>query len=112
MLPFSNDTVTLYHKHKYTDEYNKVKTEWQRHILPGCYWGGKAIRISIGDISISSDDTVVKIPSEYDIKITVGDIIVNGSVSDESPPTNGITVKSVKNNGGCRRLGHISITGA
>lgn len=112
MLPFSQDTVTLYHRRKYTDAFGKNQTEWIRTVLTGCSWGGTATRITVGDILITGSDTTVKIPVPCP-EIEVGDILVQGELADPTPPKNGITVKTVKNNGHLgKRLRHIAVTGA
>lgn len=122
MLPFSNDTVTLYHRHKYTDDYNKTQTEWKRHIIEGCSWGGAKTKISIGDISIGSSDISVKLPISDDFTVQTGDIIINGVADDEVTDISAllnkysgrvITVKTVRNNDGAgKRFAHIAVTGA
>lgn len=133
MLPFSNETVTLYHKRKYTDDYGKNQTAWDRYVIQGCSWGCTGTKISIGDISIGSTDTAVKLPSDSYVEpwevcgnnqftVQTGDIIIKGIADDEITDTailikkysgRAITVKTVRNNSGAgKRLGHIAVTGA
>jgi len=131
MLPFADKTITLYNRIEFDDVItNKTNTAWHRTVLNGCTWSKSLQALQVGNIEISSDDYVVKIPQstkfveKWDYKKLsleeqktfftgdIGDIVILG-VAEEEIAINGsvtglkskyegriLTVKGFSNNTG------------
>ncbi len=102
MLPFANDTITLYSKFEYKDEYNKYKTVYLRKELNNCSWRQSTSTSLIDGSSVTRKAITVRIPqsdnyitpSEWQAstqeaivdKFTLqeGDLVIRGVVTDET----------------------------
>ena len=72
MIPFGNETVTLYHNSSGTVT---------RHVLKNCSWSQQTIRnITDGNVEYGSATTVRYTPDQQ--IADVGDVFVLGNVSD------------------------------
>ena len=68
MIPFGNQTVTLFHK---------ANSTYTRYVLSNCSWRQKNIRIVSDGAVIRTVETVCRIPNGQQ-KPTVGDLLVLG----------------------------------
>ena len=93
-----NKTITIYNKH---EDKQTGLIKWYRHILSDCFFKTTNNRINVGSVSISSDDTIVRIPAQecyippfdwnnlrddikqYYFTINKGDLIFLGEVSED-----------------------------
>lgn len=56
-----NKTITIYNKH---EDKQTGLIKWYRHIIHDCFFKTTNSRINVGSVSISSDDTIVRIPAQ------------------------------------------------
>lgn len=100
-LPFATRTITLYNRYCGKDEYGKTLTIWVRHIVESCCFGKSDKAITVGNVTIGSDDCIVQIPEDSDylepwewaslpdeklaghFTVNVGDVVIGGEVADE-----------------------------
>ncbi len=66
MLPFANDTITLYNKFEYKDEYNKYKTIYLRKELNSCSWRQSTSTSLVDGSSVTRKAITVRIPKSND----------------------------------------------
>lgn len=96
-MGFWTQTITLYN-HFYDEDGSAV---YYRHTIPGCFVKHTSNRITVGNVHIQSDDTIVRIPSQpnfypaFDwqtldpetrsksITLQTDDLIIFGAVTDE-----------------------------
>ena len=82
--PTFNETVTVYHQHKFYDETKKRNvTEWTRAVYNECYFGLQKSESLNGNTLSHTSSYTAKIP--YNGKVLViapGDIVVLGEVYD------------------------------
>ena len=102
MLPFATKTITLYNRVEIINPINnKSETVWNRTILNGCSWNKSLQSLQVGNIEISSDDYIVKIPEstkflekwDYEklpledqknfFTVSVDDIVILGAVETD-----------------------------
>ena len=77
MLPFADQTITLY---------IKSNNEFIRSVVDNCTWGKSDAVVTVGTVTIGSDDFKVQIPEEAGVlELLPGDVIVRGAVDDEIP---------------------------
>lgn len=69
MIPFGNQTVTLFHK---------ANSAYTRYVLSNCSWRQKSIRAVSDDAVIYTIETVCRIPSGQQ-KPAAGDLLVLGA---------------------------------
>lgn len=103
-LPFADTTITLYNKHEGKDvATGKTFTRYLRTVLEGCTWGKSDAVMTVGTVTVGSDDFRVQVPEDdayidpwewaempNDVMPTYftiqpGDVVVNGEVDDEIP---------------------------
>lgn len=115
MIPFANNTVTLYHRTYARDEQEKTITTWERSVIYGCrIFTGRSLN-NVGDALVVAADDTVQFPSVT--AVSIGDVIVKG-ICDTEVPQNGVAeqlldspmiVKEVANNTE-GPLPHIAVT--
>lgn len=77
MIPFGQESVTLYHREETVDAYGRTILTWRRILLDGCSWR-HAARYSLSN----ADEVVCRVPAAQ-TRPSVGDGMVLGSVTDE-----------------------------
>ena len=82
--PTFNETITVYHQHKYLDATSKKNaTEWIRTVYEECYYGTQKAENLNGNTLSQASSYVVKIPYNGTVlNISPGDIVVRGVVDD------------------------------
>lgn len=103
-LPFAADTITIYNKYEGKDALTgKTFTQYLRTVLHNCTWGKSDAVMTVGSVTVGSDDYRVQIPEddafldywewakqpndlmgEY-FTVSPGDVVVRGEVEDEIP---------------------------
>lgn len=86
MLPWWNDTLTVFHKSEEETEGRKT-TVWTKEICESCFWGVTDKRISDGrNVSIISC-RIVRLPKSAK-GLKAGDIVIKGVIPDKIPKGN------------------------
>lgn len=80
MIPFGNETITLYHRTR-TEANGRSKDTWTRLFLSGCSVIRRAKSAASDDHAHHSEEVICRIPARYQAP-EVGDVIVPGKVSD------------------------------
>ena len=93
-----DSTVTIYNK--YSDPITNI-TRWYRTVLSNCFWKRTTEKISLNNAVLESDNVICRIPETESFRqkyewlqipndqmqnyftLGIGDIIVNGEVTDE-----------------------------
>ena len=125
--PTFQDTITLYHQHKYFNEETKrYTTEWVRTIHEECYFGTQEAQALNGTTLSLASGYTVRIPyNGATVQASSGDIIVRGKVTDEISDTQGqratdllekykpnaFTVRAFKDNTKLSHGAHYKLTG-
>lgn len=79
MIPFGNESVTLYHRTR-SEVNGRSKETWKRYVLPGCSVIRSAKASPMENNVQHSEEVVCRIPAKYQAP-DVGDVIVPGIVS-------------------------------
>lgn len=82
MIPFGNQTVTLYHRTRTAGEDGRSRDVWARYTLKGCSWREIAAQSMEGNAVRGTVQTVCRIPAGQ-MKPQVGDVLIFGAVSAE-----------------------------
>ena len=77
MIPFGQESVTLYHREETADAQGRTTLTWRRILLDGCSWR-HAARYSLSN----ADEVVCRVPAGQ-MRPSVGDGMILGSVDDE-----------------------------
>ena len=86
----TNADITIYHE-TYNPE-TRLK-EWEAAQYPGVNWYGKQA-VSVGDTGLNTADSyIVRIPTEDNITVKNGDIVVKGLVADPITSPSQLTKK-------------------
>ena len=84
MLPFANETVTLYHRIR-DETGGRTSETWERRVLAGCSWR-RTVRDRLVDGAVlKALETVCRIPPGQAVPVN-GDLLVRG-VCAETPAT-------------------------
>lgn len=91
-------TITIYNK--FEDNQTSL-IKWYRQVIPNCFWKAEGNKITIGNTTLETDNTICRIPENEKFldkylwitkpndlmgnffTLGVGDIIVKGEVTDE-----------------------------
>ena len=98
MIPFGDETVTLYNRRETKDTAGRTVVTWYRTPLTGCSWTRRMERVRDGTAYVQAEIIVCRIPEsnayrkpeEWDaltattglFTLAPGDIIVRGTVTD------------------------------
>ena len=80
MIPFGNETITLYHRTR-TEVNGRSKDTWTRRFLSGCSVIRRAKSAASDDHAHHSEEIICRIPARYQAP-EVGDVIVPGRASE------------------------------
>lgn len=81
MIPFANETVTLYHRLRAVVD-GRSRDAWERRTLSGCSIVRRAKSAVRENHVAHSEEVICRIPASYQAP-SIGDIIIPGVVSVE-----------------------------
>lgn len=109
MLPFSNDTVTIFRRIRYTDSNGKVRTDFESDIIHGCHWSVSVSKTRSDEIAVKSGAVTICLPP--DTAVDAGDYAAYGEVYGEPQELNAVKITEVSRNHEHMRLGHVRVKG-
>lgn len=82
MIPFGNQTVTLYHRERITGDNGRSQDIWTRHVLTDCSWRHTASQSIQENVVRGMTQSTCRIPVGQQ-RPNVGDVLILGMVYDQ-----------------------------
>ena len=80
MIPFGNQTVTLFARKRVVGDDGRSRDEWVQHTLTGCSWRHTGTQLADGNAVRANATVTCRIPGGQAMP-QVGDVLIPGKVS-------------------------------